>query len=912
MKRKIINIPLIVFSLLGIIGCVNNKPSSSEIDRPSSSDQISSSEQGSSSNELSSEPISSNNKPSSSSTIVARYNVYFSTGDKNIKIESQKVKEGGKVERPKDPVKSAATFIGWYVNPSFEGEPYDFDSPVVGNLVLYAKWAKASDDQINAYNKEWEEKSEKDHLYIHYLRFNNTPKEYEAWDIWSWPSNRDGTNFDFEKDSAGNIIVDELGGAYVDIDLTKTYSPAGWLSGAYVPGLTMSYIDKEGNMTPRVGFQIVLKETRADSGSFWKNDGDDNFVTLADAKWDNGSYHVFAIENNVPNFTTRFSAEKTENPYENDDGTNVSIANINSSLASKFGKSASSPDFKSSAGIGYQIMVASFADSDGDGWGDILGIKNKLKYLKDTLHVNTLWLTPIQLSDSYHAYDIIDYKVVDAKFGSKLSPNTQNGIPTNESAMADYEDLLNEAEKMGIKVIMDLVVNHTSKKNVWFLESSKLNPDYRSYYQWKRNSEVKNNKNWHQFSSTNYSYYGKFASSMPELNYDFQGTRDAMVDVAHFWMDKGVDGFRIDAVKHIYMADEVNKTSTDDVRQDFDSATNTDYSSNLTKNINFFQEFNARIKQKNPNAFLVGENFDGAALTNVAPYYQGMDSLFDFYMYFKMSNVAMGDSTGNNARANSVANTGGEGWNFPGVYAKYNSYTKNGNNAIESVFTSNHDVGRMMNMMVGTANNADDQSAGTVTTSNYTKAIERAKCYSAVMTMLPGITWIYYGDELGMSSNLAAGETKTSPHVDRWYRQPYKFGNESEGTPDSDGVYQTGFNFTGGAGFSIGYDSYNKNTLKSASDQLKDAGSLLSHYKKLTELKSSKSALINGSYTGIQCQETVFGFKRTGGGETYYVYVNFGNSSATISNKPSGTVAYQFGTVNGSNLGAHSGIIIKA
>ena len=97
--------------------------------------------------------------------------------------------------------------------------------------------------------------------------------------------------------------------------------------------------------------------------------------------------------------------------------------------------------------------------------------------MKNTLHINTLWLTPIQLSDSYHAYDIIDYKVVDPKFGSKVSPKTSNGTPTEESAMKDYEDLLKEAEKKGIRVVMDLVLNHTSKKNTWFLKSSQLDPD---------------------------------------------------------------------------------------------------------------------------------------------------------------------------------------------------------------------------------------------------------------------------------------------------------------------------------------------------------------------------------------------------------------------------------------------------
>lgn len=837
-------------------------------------------------------------------TVSPVYRVYFYTNGGS-EVETKEVAAGGTLNKPSDPVKAMYTFEGWYTNSKGTGAQFDFSTPISSNMVLYAKWSAMSSEAVEAYNNSWLEKSEKDHLYIHYLRFNNTPEEYEDWDIWSWPYGRDGTNFDFVKQD-GTIVTDDLGGAYVDIDLTKTYSPAGWLEGDYVSGLSMSYM-QDGELTPKVGFQIVKKATRSNVDSYWENDGDDNFVTLSEAKWENGSYHVFCVQNTVPRYTTKYTAEKAEDPYENDDGNNVSQANVNSSQSS-YGVTASSQDFYNNAGIGYQVMLASFADSDGDGMGDIYGVTKKLNYLKENLNVDTLWLTPVQLSDSYHAYDIIDYKVVDPKFGSKNSPNTQNGIPTEESAMKDYEDLLSEAQKLDIRVVMDLVVNHTSKKNVWFLESSQLNPDYRSFYQWKKSSEVSSNKNWHQYSTTAYSYYGKFASSMPELNYDYQGTRDAMVDVAEFWIDKGVDGFRIDAVKHIYMEDEVNKASTDQILKDYDAATATDYSSNLTKNVNFFKEFNARIKEKNPNVMILGENFDGNAVNNVAPYYQGLDSMFDFYMYYKLSNIAMSNSSNSGARAQSIANLTGD-WCFPGVFNKYNSYRTN---AIESVFTSNHDVPRMMNMMAGTVINADDQNAGTITSSNAASTIEKAKCYSTVMTMLPGITWIYYGDELGMSSNFGAGEDKGSPHADRWYRQPYKFGNEASGVADSDGVYQTGFNFTGGAGFAIGYDNYNGTQLKSAKDQLQDSNSMLSYYKKLTSLKSNSSALIKGTYTGINTgRETVFAFTRTDGTDTYHIYVNFGATSANVTLKP-GTHVVTTGTVSSNSLGAHSAVIIKA
>ena len=871
MNKKLLLIPLLVCSLTGIVGC--NNPGTSQ----------------------------------NSEQIVAKYNVYFSAGE-GVKIPSQKVTSGQKTQKPEDPSSSTRTFAGWYLNPNFQGEPFDFNTPITANITLYAKFSSVSQDVIDAYNQEWADKSEANHLYIHYYRFNNKASEYQPHDVWVWIEGSSGVIWNWEKDSNGNIIVDELGGAYIDIDLTQTHHN-GWDSSNKKPeNVNINYLEN-GQFKDKIGFLITETASRKGTGH-WVSDGGDIKIDSAELKWENGSYHVFFYQNNCYNgWTKELTGEEKVDPYANDDGKNFSQANINSSSKSKYGKSASSPLFKNEVGVGYQVMVSSFADSDGDGMGDILGITKKVKYLHDNLHINTLWLTPVQLSDSYHGYDIIDYKVIDPKFGSKSSQHSQGTKPTRESAMKDYEDLLAECKKYNINVLMDLVINHTSKNNVWFQESCQLNPDFRSYYQWKNSSTVKGLDSWHQYSDTAYSYYGKFSPSMPELNYDFQGTRDAMVDVAHFWLNKGVSGFRIDAIKHIYMQDEVNTSKGDIIAEDKGKP---EYNANFTKNENFFQEFNGRIKEKYPNAILLGENFDGAAKTNVAPYYSSMDSMFDFFMYFKLSNTAMGDSSGNNARANSVAVEGSnDGWNFGDILKDYNKNTLNGNNAIDSVFTSNHDVPRMMNMMNGTANNADDQNARNVSASEASKAIARAKCYSTVLTMLPGITWIYYGDELGMTSNYASGETKDSPHADRWYRQPYKFGNETSGTPDSDGVYQTGFSFTGGDGYSIQYDSYNKSTLKSASDQLKDSNSLLNHFSKITELKSSKTALINGTYTGIRSSETVFAFKRVGGGETYYIYVNFGASNASVS-LPSGTHLYKFGSVSNSSLGAHSGVIIKA
>jgi glycosidase len=151
--------------------------------------------------------------------------------------------------------------------------------------------------------------------------------------------------------------------------------------------------------------------------------------------------------------------------------------------------------------------------------------------------------------------------------------------------------------------------------------------DYRSFYHWQYDPTHALEDPWHRFGTTNNYYYAKFATGMPELNFDYQGTRDAMVDVAKYWAAFGVDGFRIDAVKHVYMADEVTQASGDAIVADGV------YSSNRTKNVNFFKELNFRIKSVYPNVFLVGENFDGWD-QQIAPYYEGMDSNSIFKIFF--------------------------------------------------------------------------------------------------------------------------------------------------------------------------------------------------------------------------------------------------------------------------------------
>ena len=227
-----------------------------------------------------------------------------------------------------------------------------------------------------------------------------------------------------------------------------------------------------------------------------------------------------------------------------------------------------------------------------------------------------------------------------------------------------------------MKVLMDLVLNHTSKGNIWFTNSQWAKVDeetginWRDVYNWKFESDIiekyfaqddkhptagyykitvkedaeSSNPSWYRDGESHYYYYGKFGSGMPEINYLNTSTRKLVIDMAKYWMSFGLDGFRLDAVKHIFMRDEcyqngdiiVNDTGSKETYDDEKGQFVTkgyDYSSNLTKNIMWWKEFAHGVKNDYPNCFLVGENFDGWG-TRTAPYYQALDSQFNFSNYY--------------------------------------------------------------------------------------------------------------------------------------------------------------------------------------------------------------------------------------------------------------------------------------
>ena len=798
--------------------------------------------------------------------------------------------------------------------------------------------------------------SEADHLYLHYLGFNPTTDYYNQWDVWAWPykpKEGEGYRFDWNGRTTssdrltadGNATIDDLSYATADIDLTKTYDGGWTASTKTMGGKSTNFYQNDGTtLDTQIGLQIVQSASRTSSSGFWKNDGGNLYVTLEDYALTNSnsttSYHVFVTQDNVQAPSTTPPMGEIVDPFASDDGTNVTYGDAKYNTADWTDKDlkATSKEFlqgdnylTSGAGVGYQIMVASFADSDGDGFGDIYGIEQKLDYLEN-LGVNVLWLTPIQSSDSYHGYDISDYLSVDPKYGSSVSPAALKAGKVDEStAKADYKSLIDAAHDRNMVVVMDLVLNHTSTTNKWFISSAQLNADYRGYYQWGNHEtqaeNINEDKYWYPYGSHVYSYYAKFGSSMPELNYAYVGTRQAVETMALNWLEFGVDGFRMDAVKHIFLNDEVTAASGDTVVMDVSESG--DYSSNLTKNLNFWRELDYTVKQQYPNAFFVGENFDGHAY-HCAPYYEGFDSIFDFYSYFNLTSLASsayrngntggytgwlasflgaydssstdkwsaakelasGDITGSTSSFKYEGN-----WNLKSVLNTNNKYRSGGNaasdangfSAINGAFTSNHDIARAINRIAGDEWSLSGlENQGEVSTENYNTLDGLATLTEITELMLPGCTWIYYGDELGMTGNLQ-GKKSTDGYADLVYRQPMKWTSDGQ---VGDGSMTTGYSITG-SGASVGWDNVNStDTVKSAAEQLEDSSSHYNALAAFAKMKGTTPALIRGNFdvTAIEAGSATGQYgvviTRKLGSETYKYFVNFGNTELTIYDQP--------------------------
>lgn len=406
----------------------------------------------------------------------------------------------------------------------------------------------------------------------------------------------------------------------------------------------------------------------------------------------------------------------------------------------------------------YEIFPSSFYDSDGNGVGDLNGITEKLDYIQ-SLGAGAIWLTPTTDGASYHLYDVTDYMNIDPALGT----------------MEDFERLAKEAEKHNIEIIMDLVLNHTSSKHPWFIEAKQnvINGT----------CDVEGAKcDWYVFSNQKGSgytalgngmyYESGFWSEMPDLNLDNEEVRAEIKKIVEFWMEKGVSGFRLDAVLHYY-------------------------GSNAEKNREFVGWLCDVIHAVDETSFVVGEVWaDQGTILN--HYGTGMSSYFNF----PASNT-------DGRIVTSIRKQSGEA--LAGWFADYHTKLKAvDENAVDSVFLSNHDQGR----------------------SGAFFGNDAAKTELMVSTMMfsPGKVFLYYGEEIGM---LGSGNDPNKRLGMLWQS------DSKEGIP---------FNPTG--------SDYSSQRDTSVADQEKDEASLLNFYRKAANIRNKSTLYEFGNVEAVETGNT--------------------------------------------------------
>ena len=327
------------------------------------------------------------------------------------------------------------------------------------------------------------------------------------------------------------------------------------------------------------------------------------------------------------------------------------------------------PEFEGSNDIYYEIFVRSFADSDDDGIGDLNGVTANLDYL-DTLGITAIWLMPINPSPSYHGYDVTDYYAINPDYGT----------------MADFEHLIDEAADRDIDIIIDLVVNHTSDQHPWYASASaSTSSEYRDWYIFPTGSNIG---------------YESFVGGMKDLNYDNPEVDQEMKNIMQFYIEKGVHGFRLDAVTKLI---EHSSTHPD---PDLDAAL-------------LIRGWDTYIKTLNEDAYIVSEAWY-SDYTDYADYYLGSDSIFDFDLQTEiMSRVGLGNSTYLFVD------------NLVDMYEEYALYHPD---FIDGVIIGNHDMDRIASRDGFNSYNS----------------LEKLKLAASIQMTLPGNPFIYYGEEIAM------------------------------------------------------------------------------------------------------------------------------------------------------------------
>ncbi len=453
----------------------------------------------------------------------------------------------------------------------------------------------------------------------------------------------------------------------------------------------------------------------------------------------------------------------------------------------------------------YEIFVRSFSDSDRDGIGDINGLIEKLDYLNDgnpatttDLGIEGIWLMPVFESPSYHGYDTVDYEAIERDYGTN----------------ADFARLLEEAHRRGIRVIVDFVVNHTSNQHPWFVDAaSSTSSPKRNWYVW---SPVQqgwtqpwggNSPTWH--SANGAYYYGVFWSGMPDVNWTNPESKAEMFRIARHWLQQGVDGYRLDATR--YLVETGGGPGQADTPQTHAA----------------LKELGEVVRRTKPEAILVAENWTTAPI--IATYYGSTEVIKGGDEMPMNFNFPLADAILRGVSAGTASGIAGTIEQMQSLYPA---------GVLDAPFLTNHDQRRVGSEL---SNNA-----------------AKLRNAAAILLTLPGVPFLYYGEEVGMQNGPTSGdESKRTPMP--WTPQ----GGFTAGTPWF--PYAPGIATT------------------NVASQTGDPGSLLSRYRTLIAMRKSSPALRKGTLQLLPGSSQVLVFLRRDPSETVLVAHNVSDSFATAS-----------------------------
>ena len=485
----------------------------------------------------------------------------------------------------------------------------------------------------------------------------------------------------------------------------------------------------------------------------------------------------------------------------------------------------------------YQIYPRSFQDSNGDGIGDIQGIIKRLDYLQE-LGIDAVWLSPVCKSpQDDNGYDISDYQDIDPMFGN----------------LDDMEQLIAEAKKRNIRIIMDLVLNHSSDEHRWFTEAkkSKDNP-YHDYYVWRDGEEgvypndmssVFGGPAWEWVPELKQYYFHQFSVKQPDLNWENPKVRREIYDMILWWMDKGVGGFRLDVIDQIAKEPDLKITN------------------NGPRLHQFIQELSRETFQKG-DLITVGEAW-GADIDRAKLYSKPDGS--EFSMVFQFEHMMLDQEPGK------------EKWDFcPLPFVKLKKCLEKWQKELHgcgwnSLFWDNHDLPRIVSRW------GNDREY----------RVESAKMLATILHGMEGTPYVYQGEELGMTNvRFASIEQYQDIEIRNMYRERLEKGYAEKDIMES--IYAKGrdnartpmqWDDTENAGFTTGtpWLGVNPNyTEINARSQLHDENSVFHYYKKLIQLRKENSIFVEGDFTLLLPEdENIFAYVREYEGRKLLVTANF-------------------------------------